>query len=67
MATGAGAMAVTIGGPVSYEGTLQEKPLLGQGNPARAADIPRSIKLVEKTLLLWLLIYAALLPALYLV
>jgi adenosylcobinamide-phosphate synthase len=67
MATGAGAMAVTIGGPVSYEGTLQEKPFLGLGNPAQAADIPRSIKLIEKTLLLWMLIYTALLPSLSLV
>jgi adenosylcobinamide-phosphate synthase len=64
MATGAGALGIVIGGPVSYHGKMQDKPYLGLGRPAQANDIPRSIGLIEKGLLIWLMVYAIILFAL---
>jgi adenosylcobinamide-phosphate synthase len=61
MATGAGALGIVIGGPVSYHGKMQDKPYLGLGRPAQAGDIPRSIGLIEKGLLIWLMGYAIIL------
>jgi len=61
MATGAGALGIIIGGPVSYHGNMQDKPYLGFGRPAQANDIPRSISLIEKGLLIWLVVYAIIL------
>jgi len=55
MASGAGALNIVIGGPTSYEGVLLDKPYLGSGTPAQAKDIQRSIILVEKALLVWLI------------
>jgi len=66
MATGAGALGVVIGGPVHYGGKLQEKPYLGLGRPAQAGDISRSIRLIEKALLVWLIVYAVVVLGLYL-
>ncbi len=54
MAAGAGALETKIGGPTFYDGVLKEKPWLGAGAPAVAADIERTIILVGKSLLLWL-------------
>lgn len=56
MASGAGALGIMIGGPTSYEGVLVDKPYLGIGKPAQSIDIKRSIRLVEKSLLVWLLV-----------
>jgi adenosylcobinamide-phosphate synthase len=67
MATGAGALGIVIGGPVHYGGKLQEKPYLGLGRPAQASDISRSIRLIEKALLVWLIVYALIVFGLYLV
>jgi adenosylcobinamide-phosphate synthase len=64
MAAGAGALEISIGGPVSYGGEMQDKPYLGNGKPAQVADIPRSISLIEKGLLIWLMVYAIILFAL---
>ena len=66
MATGAGALGIVIGGPVRYGGKLQEKPYLGLGRPAQASDISRSIRLIEKALLVWLIVYALTIFGLYL-
>lgn len=54
MASGAGALRIRIGGPVSYNGQKQDKPLLGSGCFAAAQDIERSIALVNRALLVWL-------------
>jgi adenosylcobinamide-phosphate synthase len=67
MATGAGALGIVIGGPVYYGGKLQEKPYLGLGRSAQAGDISRSIRLIEKALLVWLIVYAITVFGLYLV
>jgi len=66
MGTGAGALGIVIGGPVRYEGKLQKKPYLGLGRPAQVGDISRSIRLIEKALLVWLIVYAIIVLGLYL-
>lgn len=56
MASGAGALDIVIGGPTSYEGVMVDKVYLGIGKPALSIDIQRSMLLVEKSLLAWLLV-----------
>jgi len=54
MASGAGALALQLGGPTFYRGELLEKPLLGDGAAPQDGDIERAIHLVQRSLLLWL-------------
>ena len=56
MASGAGALGIIIGGPAIYEGIEQQKPYLGSGRPAQPADIAASIRLIHRSLLVWLLV-----------
>jgi adenosylcobinamide-phosphate synthase len=56
MAAGAGALRVKLGGPAVYHGSLVHRPVLGLGRAARADDIPRAIRLIDRTLLLWLIV-----------
>ena len=54
MAAGAGALRVKLGGPAIYHGELEQRPLLGCGMAAGAADIVRAVRLVQYTLYVWL-------------
>ena len=54
MAAGAGALQVSLGGPAVYHGRLEERPPLGAGAPARAADIDKALALVHNSTWLWL-------------
>lgn len=54
MASGAGALGVSLGGAATYEGRLEQRPPLGIGPDATAADIVRAWRLVLHTTLLWL-------------
>ncbi|WP_295990088.1 adenosylcobinamide-phosphate synthase CbiB [Rugamonas sp.] len=54
MASGAGALGVALGGPAIYDGEVEQRPPLGLGEPARAADIERAWRLVANTTWLWL-------------
>lgn len=54
MASGAGALGLALGGSAVYDGVAEQRPDLGQGSPARAADITRAWKLVQATTVLWL-------------
>ena len=58
MATGAGALHCRIGGPQVYQGVLVDKPWLGTGELARVEHIDLATKLIERSLLIWLLIFA---------
>ncbi|HRQ97561.1 MAG TPA: cobalamin biosynthesis protein, partial [Candidatus Accumulibacter phosphatis] len=40
----------------TYDGQRQQRPPLGEGRPASAADIPRALTLVRRSLLLWLVL-----------
>ena len=62
MASGAGAINVSLGGAAVYHGELQQRPALGPvtGNKPSAVSIKNACELVNKTLLLWFcLVYLA--------
>ncbi|MCC2975029.1 adenosylcobinamide-phosphate synthase CbiB [Massilia sp. IC2-476] len=59
MASGAGALGVSLGGAAVYDGQLEQRPPLGAGPEAVAADIVRAWRLVWHTTLLWLGVIAA--------
>ncbi len=61
MAAGAGALDIVIGGAAIYEGIRQDKPYLGSGKPAKTKDIKRAIQLIQRSLLVWLVLFALLL------
>ena len=54
MASGAGALGVSLGGAAVYDGEVEQRPPLGAGPAARAGDIRRAWQLVLRTTLLWL-------------
>lgn len=54
MASGAGALGVSLGGAAVYGGQVEQRPPLGAGPAATAADIERAWRLVLHTTLLWL-------------
>lgn len=54
MASGAGALGLALGGAARYDGEIEQRPPLGRGMPAGAADIERAWRLVWRTTLLWL-------------
>lgn len=56
MASGAGALAVTIGGPACYHGEWHQRPSFGAGREAENGDIRRALHLVSYSILLWLVI-----------
>ena len=53
MASGAGALGVSLGGAAVYDGDIEQRPPLGLGPAASAGDIPRAWRLVLRTTLLW--------------
>jgi adenosylcobinamide-phosphate synthase len=53
MATGAGALGLQLGGPARYHGEWEDRPILGCGARAVAADIPRAMRLVRSTQCVW--------------
>ena len=58
MAAGAGALGVQLGGAAIYHGQIEQRPKLGAGETACAADILRAVALVERGLWLWLAVLA---------
>ncbi|WP_035374463.1 adenosylcobinamide-phosphate synthase CbiB [Pseudoduganella violaceinigra] len=59
MASGAGALGLQLGGAASYDGEIEQRPPLGEGTPASAADIPRAWRLVRNTTWLWVAVMLA--------
>ncbi|WP_051362266.1 adenosylcobinamide-phosphate synthase CbiB [Solimonas soli] len=59
MTSGAGSLGVTLGGGAFYHGCWQDKPLIGGGAAADAASIERALRLVARTLALWLVVIIA--------
>jgi len=53
MASGAGALGISLGGAATYEGEVEMRPALGTGPAAAAGDILRAWRLVFHTALLW--------------
>jgi len=54
MSSGAGALGVQLGGAAIYDGEVEQRPPLGEGQPATGADISRAWRLVARTTVLWL-------------
>lgn len=54
MAAGAGAVGVALGGGARYHGEWEERPPLGIGDAPRAAHVYACLRLVQRTLWLWL-------------
>jgi len=54
MAAGAGAVGVALGGRARYHGEWEERPPLGIGDAPRAAHVHACLRLVQRTLWLWL-------------
>lgn len=60
MAAGAGALGVQLGGAAPYDGVWEPRPALGEGRPPDADTIVRALRLVRRSVVLWLLVVAAL-------
>jgi adenosylcobinamide-phosphate synthase len=56
MAAGAGSLGLALGGPAVYHGRIEQRPLLGEGQPACGEDIGRALSLVRGSLGWWLAI-----------
>ncbi len=54
IATGAGALQLSLGGPAVYHGMRKSRPWLGAGAPPSAAHIEQSVRFVQRALWLWL-------------
>ena len=54
MSAGAGSLCLALGGAAIYHGQIEERPVLGEGRPARGTDIPRALSLVRRSIVLWL-------------
>lgn len=53
MAAGAGALNIKLGGDAVYHGELKQRTVLGCGRSVIPADIPRTSKLVNQAVILW--------------
>ncbi len=53
MSSGAGALALQLGGPALYHGYMQKRPALGKGLHPVADDINRATKLLQRGILAW--------------
>ena len=56
MATGAGALNITLGGTASYHGKAVTRPELGCHMPPQVDDIERANKLIIKSIIIWVMI-----------
>lgn len=60
MAAGAGALEVRLGGAASYEGRIEQRPILGCGASPGVRDIERAISLVRRGLAAWIAVLGVL-------
>jgi adenosylcobinamide-phosphate synthase len=54
MAAGAGSLNVLIGGAAVYHGVLEARPTLGAGHDATPRDVVAALRLVDRSMMLWL-------------
>lgn len=59
IAAGAGGLGILLGGPTRYHGIWHDKPLLGTGALPKAADIQRAMRLVSRSLILWIFLISS--------
>jgi len=53
MATGAGALSISLGGTASYHGKQKSRPILGSGPAPVAKDLTRALILIDRCVYLW--------------
>jgi adenosylcobinamide-phosphate synthase len=56
MAAGAGSLSISLGGPATYHGKLEYRPLLGTRRLPDTHDIDHALGLITRSLILWLVI-----------
>ncbi len=56
MAAGAGALGLALGGAAVYHGELHQRPPLGEGAAPLAADIRRTLQLLQRGVAVWLVL-----------
>lgn len=59
MAAGAGSLGLLLGGPACYHGKLESRPLLGAGRIPDIQDIDHALRLIRRSLALWLIVICA--------
>jgi len=59
MAAGAGALRVRLGGAAPYDGSWESRPVLGEGDVPDADTIVRALRLVRRSVVVWVLGMAA--------
>lgn len=65
MASGAGALNITLGGDAQYDGQWHKRIILGHGQEPQASDIVRALDLLRYSIVLWvtvLLLLSGLIP-----
>lgn len=60
MAAGSGALGVRLGGGATYQGVREKRPYFGWGKPCQATHIQACLSLIDKSVIAWLLVIAAL-------
>lgn len=58
MASGAGALNVSLGGTAIYHNKIVERPELGCNEAPQTSDIERAIQLVNKSIVIWIVFIA---------
>ncbi|PWQ94863.1 adenosylcobinamide-phosphate synthase CbiB [Leucothrix arctica] len=53
MATGAGALSISLGGNATYHGKQKSRPTLGSGSAPKAKDLSRALILIDRCVYLW--------------
>ena len=53
MASGAGALAISLGGPARYHGVWRARPSLGTGRMPKGGDVARALVLIRRSVFLW--------------
>jgi adenosylcobinamide-phosphate synthase len=56
MTAGGGALMLQLGGPACYHGQIKQKPWFGGEHLPEDRDIYRACKLIQRTLLMWMLV-----------
>lgn len=59
MAAGAGSLGLSLGGPACYHGKMESRPLLGIGRIPDIQDIDQPLRLIQRSLILWLVVICA--------
>ncbi|VXB64691.1 Cobalamin biosynthesis protein CobD [Burkholderia sp. 8Y] len=57
MAAGAGSLNVLVGGAAVYHGVLEARPTLGAGHNATPRHIVAALRLIDRSVLLWLAVF----------